>query len=120
MVGTEDMGQELVFKAYGKINLGLDVVRRLENGYHEVRMIMQSVKLADIVTIKRISEDKIVVRTDQENLPCDVNRLANKVRFGCGVSFWHHFRNFSYHGWCHPVSIFLHFFAQKLSFLTDP
>ncbi len=79
MVGTEDMGQELVFKAYGKINLGLDVVRRLENGYHEVRMIMQSVKLADIVTIKRISEDKIVVRTDQENLPCDERNLAYKA-----------------------------------------
>ena len=75
----EDMGQELVFKAYGKINLGLDVVRRLENGYHEVRMIMQSVKLADIVTIKRISEDKIVVRTDQENLPCDERNLAYKA-----------------------------------------
>ena len=79
MVGTEDMGQELVFKAYGKINLGLDVVRRLENGYHEVRMIMQSVKLADIVTIKRISEDKIVVMTDQENLPCDERNLAYKA-----------------------------------------
>lgn len=75
----EDMGQELVFKAYGKINLGLDVVRRLENGYHEVRMIMQSVKLADIVTIKQISEDKIVVRTDQENLPCDERNLAYKA-----------------------------------------
>ncbi len=75
----EDMGQELVFKAYGKINLGLDVVRRLENGYHEVRMIMQSVKLADIVTIKRISEDKIVVRTDQENLSCDESNLAYKA-----------------------------------------
>lgn len=73
------MGQELVFKAYGKINLGLDVVRRLENGYHEVRMIMQSVKLADIVTIKRISEDKIVVRTDQENLSCDESNLAYKA-----------------------------------------
>lgn len=79
MVGTEDMGQELVFKAYGKINLGLDVVRRLENGYHEVRMIMQSVKLADIVTMKQISEDKIVVRTDQENLPCDERNLAYKA-----------------------------------------
>ncbi len=75
----EDMGQELVFKAYGKINLGLDVVRRLENGYHEVRMIMQSVKLADIVTMKQISEDKIVVRTDQENLPCDERNLAYKA-----------------------------------------
>ena len=71
--------EQIVRNAYAKINLGLDVVRRLENGYHEVRMIMQSVKLADIVTIKRISEDKIVVRTDQENLPCDERNLAYKA-----------------------------------------
>ena len=49
------MGQELVLKAYGKINLGLDVVRRLENGYHEVRMVMQSVELADTVTMRRLT-----------------------------------------------------------------
>ena len=34
------MNRKLILKAYGKINLGLDVVRRLENGYHQVRMIM--------------------------------------------------------------------------------
>ena len=45
------MERELILKAHGKINLGLDVIRRLENGYHEVRMIMQSVELADIVTM---------------------------------------------------------------------
>lgn len=78
-IGTEDMGQELVLKAYGKINLGLDVVRRLENGYHEVRMIMQSVELADIVTVKRLSEDKIVIGTDKEDLPCDERNLAYKA-----------------------------------------
>ena len=71
--------EQIVRNAYAKINLGLDVVRRLENGYHEVRMIMQSVKLADIVTMKQISEDKIVVRTDQENLPCDERNLAYKA-----------------------------------------
>ena len=32
-------------KAYAKINLGLDVIRKREDGYHEVRMIMQTVKL---------------------------------------------------------------------------
>lgn len=47
------MEQELILKAYGKINLGLDVVRRLENGYHEVRMVMQSVTLADTVRMRR-------------------------------------------------------------------
>ena len=31
----------IVRKAYGKINLGLDVIRKREDGYHEVRMIMQ-------------------------------------------------------------------------------
>lgn len=79
MIETEDMGMKLVLKAYGKINLGLDVVRRLENGYHEVRMIMQSVELADIVTMERLPEDRIVVRTDRENLPCDEKNLAYKA-----------------------------------------
>ena len=39
-------------KAYAKINLGLDVVRRLENGYHEVRMIMQTVGIYDVLTLE--------------------------------------------------------------------
>ena len=34
---------EYRIKAYAKINLGLDVVRRLENGYHEVKMVMKTV-----------------------------------------------------------------------------
>ena len=41
------MIKHLGLKAYGKINLGLDVVRRREDGYHEVRMIMQTVGLYD-------------------------------------------------------------------------
>lgn len=79
MIEAEDMERKLVLKAYGKINLGLDVVRRLENGYHEVRMIMQSVELADTVTVKQLSEDRIVVGTDRENLPCDERNLAYKA-----------------------------------------
>ena len=41
------MIRHLELKAYGKINLGLDVVRRREDGYHEVRMIMQTVRVCD-------------------------------------------------------------------------
>lgn len=41
---------EISLKAYGKINLGLDVVRRREDGYHEVKMIMQTVDLWDELT----------------------------------------------------------------------
>lgn len=73
------MKQELILKAYGKINLGLDVVRRLENGYHQVRMIMQSVELADTVTMRRLSEERIVLKTDKPGLPCDERNLAYKA-----------------------------------------
>ena len=41
------MDHSIVLKSYGKINLGLDVLRRREDGYHEVRMIMQTVGLYD-------------------------------------------------------------------------
>lgn len=70
------MRQELSLKAHGKINLGLDVVRRLENGYHQVRMVMQSVELADTVTMRRLPEDRIVLKTDRPGLPCDERNLA--------------------------------------------
>lgn len=73
------MEQELILKAHGKINLGLDVVRRLENGYHQVRMVMQSVELADTVTMRRLPEDRIVLKTDKPGLPCDERNLACKA-----------------------------------------
>ena len=40
-------------KARAKINLGLDVVRRREDGYHEVRMVMQMLKLYDQIDIEK-------------------------------------------------------------------
>ena len=47
------MTQPLHLKAYAKVNLGLDVLRRREDGYHEVRMIMQTVKLFDYITLQK-------------------------------------------------------------------
>lgn len=46
----------IILSAKAKINLGLDVVRRLENGYHEVRMVMQQLKLEDELEIESCSE----------------------------------------------------------------
>ena len=65
-------------KAFAKINLGLDVVRRLENGYHEVRMIMQTVGICDELTLNR-TEAGITVTTDHEELPTDDNNLIYKA-----------------------------------------
>ena len=73
---------EYQMKAYAKINLGLDVVRRLENGYHEVKMVMQTVGIYDVLHFERIPEG-IVVTTDSGELPTDENNLIykqNKVR----------------------------------------
>jgi 4-diphosphocytidyl-2-C-methyl-D-erythritol kinase len=44
---------EITLSAYGKINLGLDVIGKRPNGYHDVSMIMQSVELCDTLTVKK-------------------------------------------------------------------
>ena len=46
----------ITLKALAKINLGLDVVRRREDGYHEVRMIMQTIHLYDKLEIQKTTE----------------------------------------------------------------
>ena len=45
--------KEISVKALAKINLGLDVVRRREDGYHEVKMVMQTIHLFDRLEMKR-------------------------------------------------------------------
>ena len=44
---------KMELKALGKINLGLDVLGRRENGYHDVRMVMQTVYLYDQIVITK-------------------------------------------------------------------
>ena len=48
-------------RAMAKINLGLDVLRKREDGYHEVRMIMQTIQMYDLLDIRKKSEPGIVV-----------------------------------------------------------
>ena len=57
-------------RAYAKINLGLDVLRRRENGYHDVKMVMQTVGIYDELTFEKIKEG-IIVTTDKEELPTE-------------------------------------------------
>ncbi len=46
-------------KAFAKINLGLDVLCRRPDGYHEVSMIMQSIELCDELRLEPLCEDEI-------------------------------------------------------------
>lgn len=73
------MEDTLQLKAYAKINLALDVVGKREDGYHEVRMIMQTVKLYDKLTFRLLEEDTIRLKTNVGFLPCDENNLIYKA-----------------------------------------
>lgn len=71
--------KRLELKALGKINLGLDVLGRRENGYHDVRMIMQSVYLYDNVILEETETPGIRVETNLRFLPVDENNIAYKA-----------------------------------------
>ncbi len=72
--------QQIIETAYAKINLGLDIIGKREDGYHEVSMIMQSVGLCDTVTITEgRAPNSITVSTNVEGLSCGPDNLAYKA-----------------------------------------
>lgn len=73
------MIRHLGLKAYGKINLGLDVLRKREDGYHEVRMIMQTVGIYDKIDIYLKETPGIEVETNLYYLPNNENNLVYKA-----------------------------------------
>lgn len=73
------MENTLTLKALAKINLGLDVLGKRDNGYHDVRMVMQTIYLYDNVTLTREQEPGIRVATNLSYLPVDENNIAYKA-----------------------------------------
>ncbi len=70
---------EFELNAYGKVNLGLDVLRKREDGYHEVKMIMQTVKVFDRLTFSDIQEDKIELSSNLSFLPVNKDNLIYRA-----------------------------------------
>lgn len=72
-------------KAYAKVNLALDVLRRREDGYHEVKMIMQNLDIYDELTFSvyengtQPSNRKITITTNKEGIPTDSRNLIYKA-----------------------------------------
>ena len=71
--------KEISVKALAKVNLGLDVVRKREDGYHEVRMIMQTIHLFDRLEIMRNQSGRITMSTNLAFLPTNENNLVYKA-----------------------------------------
>lgn len=84
----------IVIKAMAKVNLGLDVLRRRENGYHDVKMVMQTVNLYDTLTITKREDTQIAITTNAGELPLTEDNLIYKaarllfeyVKKECGAS----------------------------------
>ncbi len=78
-------------KAYAKINLGLDVIGRREDGYHLVRMIMQSIDLYDELSFEKTNDGQITIITSNSKIPTDKRNLiwkaAEQLKEEYGVSF---------------------------------
>lgn len=73
-------------RAYAKINLGLDITGKRENGYHELRMIMQQIDLYDVITIEAEPEvsgnddiGTITLTCSEPSLPTDEGNIAYRA-----------------------------------------
>lgn len=87
---------ELIEKAPAKINLGLDVLYKRSDGYHELKMVMSSVDLADHLFFEELVEDQIIVETNRSFLPVDQRNnvyqaallLKNKYQIKKGIKIF--------------------------------
>lgn len=70
---------KLSYKAYAKVNLGLDVLRRREDGYHDVKMIMQTVNLYDVIEIEESDDTLISIVTENDSIPVNEDNLIYKA-----------------------------------------
>ncbi len=66
-------------KSRAKINLSIDVVGKREDGYSLVEMIMQSIDLHDIIKIKELDNNKIIIKSNSSNMPLDKRNIAYKA-----------------------------------------
>lgn len=71
--------REIKKKAFAKINLGLDIIRRREDGYHEVRMIMQTIQLCDQVCVRETKSKTIKGKSNIPWLPVNEKNLVYKA-----------------------------------------
>lgn len=70
---------KVTYNAAAKINLMLDILARLDNGYHSLFMLMQSIDLYDTVTVESNESGKISITCSVEGVPCDKRNIAWKA-----------------------------------------
>lgn len=77
-------------KAYAKLNLSLDVVRKMDDGYHDMKMVFQTIDLHDDITITITETPKVEIVSNVKYVPCDDTNIAVKAAYAffkkCNIS----------------------------------
>ena len=77
-------GEPMEVQAYAKLNLSLDILGKRPDGYHELRMVMQSISLADTLTLTEHGGEGLRVRANLHFLPTGERNLAAAA----ALRFW--------------------------------
>ena len=78
MKGVKDMNS-INIKAYAKINLALDVIGKRDDGYHELNMIMQSIRLHDKIYIRKNNNREIKLKSNLPYIPVNHKNIVYKA-----------------------------------------
>ncbi|MEG2295378.1 MAG: 4-(cytidine 5'-diphospho)-2-C-methyl-D-erythritol kinase [Oscillospiraceae bacterium] len=89
------MDNKIYLKTPAKINLSLDIIGKLENGYHSIKTVMQTIDLFDFITIEKINTRGISISSTKDFVPTDESNLVYK----CAMAFFKlaNITNFSIH-----------------------
>ncbi len=71
--------KKLVLESYGKINLGLDVLYKRSDNYHEISTVMQQISLKDIIEIEESDKNEISIESNNKDMPLGSDNLVYKV-----------------------------------------
>lgn len=66
-------------KSFAKINLGLEVLRKREDGYHDIRTLFQSISLYDEIEAEKLKDRRIIIAGTGEKIPCDERNLMHRA-----------------------------------------
>lgn len=66
----------VTLQAYAKVNLGLDILGVRDNGYHDVKMVMQTIDLFDTLRFSTLPEDVIRISSNDKEMPCNADNLV--------------------------------------------
>jgi len=83
--------KEIIEKAYAKINIGLKIISKRPDGYHDLETIFQQIDLCDTIKLSIRKSNDIVIKSDNKNIPLDENNICHKAallfRAASGLDF---------------------------------